>query len=242
MEVTYTAKSLFFLERTIVIKDVSDKVNNIKVENVGKTETIRITLILKEDIEREEGLRISEEMVNKLISFLTFELKSPIDNVRLTHLKIDNSVEENLSNSMSARYKIIRPINGDRIGKLEKEFSETVISSKKNFYNQAIKEEEPIGRFVLLYSLMYIVAKSPTKDFVSQFDIDKMIRRFEEGVYTAPPPESSGKTCPYETIYTIIRNKIAHTEETEDFKVLKSDVIKYLPAFMDVVKKCVEKS
>ncbi|WP_164835450.1 hypothetical protein, partial [Lysinibacillus boronitolerans] len=173
--------------------------------------------------------------------FLSFELKSPFENLRFHNLKIGNNVEGNLSNTMSVRYKLIEAINGDQIEKLEKNFGKvSEISSFKNFYNQAIKEREPFGRFVLLYSLMYLVAKNPAREYVSQFDIDKMIKKFEKGVYTAPPPESSGKTCPYETIYTIIRNKIAHTEETEDFKVLKNDVLKFLPAFMDVVKKCVE--
>ncbi|MFC5587568.1 hypothetical protein ACFPRA_01425 [Sporosarcina soli] len=241
MEITYTAKSLFWLERAIIINNVSEKVDKITVESIGNTDMLRITLFLREVTEREEGLGISDDIVDKLISFLSFELKSPLDSVRFNQIKTDNKVEHNISSTMVGRFKVIEPINGSRIEELEKNFKVgSIISNLKIFYNQALKEEEPIGRFVLLYSLMYIVAKNPRKEYVSQFDIDKMIKRFERGVYTAPPPASSGKTCPYETIYTIIRNKIAHTEETEDFIALKSDVLKYLPAFMGVVKKCVE--
>lgn len=85
---------------------------------------------------------------------------------------------------------------------------------------------EPIGRFVALYALLL----SEVGD--SQSEVDRLILEFDRNTQQSPSPKN-GKL---ETLYTRLRNELAHVRATSTVFSTHDEIELHLPRFQWLVK------
>ncbi len=97
-------------------------------------------------------------------------------------------------------------------------------------YNYSRSIDEPIGKFVSLYSLLSSLAGDKQKN------IDTLIESFDSSVAKYIP---EGR--PIETIYTRLRNELAHIRQGTSIIKTHSEIELHLPKFEWIVKNILKK-
>ncbi len=85
---------------------------------------------------------------------------------------------------------------------------------------------EPIGRFVALYALLLSEAGD------SQTEVDRLILEFDPNTQQTPSPQSGR----FETLYTRLRNELAHVRATSTVFSTYDEINLHLPRFQWLVK------
>jgi hypothetical protein len=95
--------------------------------------------------------------------------------------------------------------------------------------NFACSVPEPIGRFIALYSLLLTIAND------RQSEVDKLILRIEPTTHQTLSP----KTGQLESLYTRLRNELAHARQTTTLFSTHEEIQLHLKRFEWVVKSIV---
>ncbi len=82
------------------------------------------------------------------------------------------------------------------------------------FYRAVVENEDPLGRFVLAYAFLSDATNAPGAARGAQQRVDAFILSAEPGVAMTPAPSGPRRGQP-ETVYTAIRNELAHAEERQ---------------------------
>jgi hypothetical protein len=97
-------------------------------------------------------------------------------------------------------------------------------------YNFSRSIEEPIGKFISLYSLLSSLAED------KQEKIDALIENVDPSVAKYLPKERR-----METIYTRLRNELAHNRKGSSISETHSEVTLHLPKFEWIIKEVLSK-
>lgn len=160
----------------------------------------------------EEVDSIGLEIINQLISLLSFTLKTKIDNIRKTGHGLTPKPGEGALCHIIAPSLIInatgkvggREVKSEEISEIENNFlNHYPFNGNKNtlieIFSYALKNDDPVVKFMLLYLILYEI-------FAEQKKIDSFIMRINPETEQF---QSSHNNKP-ETIYSKLRNEITH--------------------------------
>ena len=142
----------------------------------------------------------------------------------------DNGENKILNERLKMRDSIIIKSNQDNFENLKENLENYsyLNSSYATIYTETLKLDSVLGQYVLLYSILSAMVGSQKK-------VDAYIKKQEPEIQYMPTTRKNSNAM--ETIYTNIRNQIAHSNEETDITSLKKDVNKLLSGLNDIVKK-----
>jgi hypothetical protein len=120
--------------------------------------------------------------------------------------------------------------NKDWIGARKSDFHKKYNMDLLKRYNYSLSIKEPIGKFISLYSLLSSIAKD------KQHLIDKQIESVDPNVAKYFPAQRKS-----ETIYTRLRNELAHIRDGTSIMQTHSEIILHLPRFEWIIKEILSK-
>ncbi len=89
-------------------------------------------------------------------------------------------------------------------------------------YRLAVNNQDTLGKFMLLYSVISQLTENEYQD-----EVDELIRNVEPNVKQTPKPSINGRTLrgnPNETIFTRLRNEIAHRRPNADMQITSKEI------------------
>lgn len=95
-------------------------------------------------------------------------------------------------------------------------------------YSFASRQGDALAAFMMLYNIMMQIGND------SQPKIDRLIRETDPSVHMTPDPRGIPI---YESVYTKIRNEIAHNRSRIPSQSLIDEVARVLPSFKSIVRK-----
>jgi hypothetical protein len=111
------------------------------------------------------------------------------------------------------------------VKKLENHFQKSIFGNICfKMYRLAVNQQDTLGKFMLLYSVMLQLTKNELQD-----EVDKLILNIEPNVKQTPKPpklKKRSKVNPNETIFTRLRNEIAHRRANVDIKNTSEEIKK----------------
>jgi hypothetical protein len=99
-----------------------------------------------------------------------------------------------------------------------------------DFFYFAVGLEEPISKFMCLYNIMLSLCNDDQKQ------VDKFIRDIQPGVELSPSPKSSKKK---ETVYTRLRNEVAHSRPSTTIQATREEIKKNLDGFIGLIREII---
>ena len=192
---------------------------------------IRVNL---EDIYYEDWphTEISQE-IQQFVAVLSFEFDCPIHFLREAGYSIkknDGSGMSHVSSSLVALWDIVsatvKPGNHS-IENFKQRFQAFRHSSSARVYSSAIKQEDPIARFMFLYNIILTLSGD------KQANVDENILSVAPDT---PQTASPVSTAIQETVYTRLRNEIAHNREEAEFESTSSEVNQWV-SFLGAITK-----
>lgn len=103
------------------------------------------------------------------------------------------------------------------------------------FFRQALIQNDSIGQFMLLYNVMLQISND------NQKEVDKQIEEISPGIRKIPFKyiQNGVSKSGDETVYSKLRNEIAHRREHVNINTTLSEIEKVLPEFREIVQKCI---
>jgi hypothetical protein len=102
----------------------------------------------------------------------------------------------------------------------------------KVVYRLATSQADPLASFVLLYNILLQLCND------KQADVDGLVRTIQPGVTSFPSPIKAGVM---ETIYTRLRNEIAHQRPGVSLAQTYAQIKQVLPQFRELVRQALLK-
>lgn len=231
---------------------INFKIDDSRIKEIVITKTVpndpfnykwQLIIICSEVSSIKEVDCIGEENKENIFNLISFMLNTGIQNIRQTgHGVIPREGE-------GAQCHVIMPAmtchgvmksGGRKLNRSEiQELGEVLIQSKRlknhplvNIFSYAIKIDEPVVQFMLLYLILYEI-------FKDQKSIDKYIMKVSPRTLQVPSPYNNKP----ETIYTKLRNEITHRvdsspEKTRNGIMSNTHSLKYIAhtAIMSEIK------
>nr|WP_320012418.1 hypothetical protein [uncultured Desulfobulbus sp.] len=181
----------------------------------------------------EEVDSTGSEIIDPLISLLSFTLKIKINNIQKTGHGLTPKPGEGAqchmigpSPSLNATGKVGgRKLNSYEIRNIKSDLLNNYSFNKNTLielFSYSLKNEDPVVRFMLLYLILYEI-------FGKQIKIDNFIMSID--------PETEQSKSPHnnklETIYSKLRNEITHRVSTSPEEI-RNKIIQYLPKFNEI--------
>ncbi len=204
----------------------------IKSENLDR---ISIIITLSGVYSSTEARSIGNKIVNIILDRLSIEFDIPIEEPHFSgmSLPIDESGKKHIimSNFLSLNdicECCIKP-GQKRIEDLIRKLEDETPLRKQHFYlyRFSAKQRDPLAKFMFLYNILLQLNGD------SQNDVDVFIRACDSGVSQSPRPD---KPKIIETIYTRLRNEIAHCRNTALPENTTKEIIVNLTPFQLIVK------
>jgi len=102
-----------------------------------------------------------------------------------------------------------------------------------DFFYFAVGLEEPISKFMCLYNIMLSLCKDRQKQ------VDKFIRDIQPGVELSPSPRKPKDEEERETVYTRLRNEIAHSRPGTTIQATREEIENNLNEFIKLTKEII---
>lgn len=223
--------------------NIQDFVCSISEE--GKIEiTVNLDDVYYEEWEKGKG-DILQEM-RQFISVLSFEFDIPI---RSLHQE-DFSIKKNDGSGMTVTEKVNRMVwdilSGTRkpgnhaIENFKNRFKSLREASEVRIYSSAIRQEDPVARFMLLYNIILMFSGE------EQVNVERSILSIapdtpqtEKPEIPQSKPKQKRKPRKMETVYTRLRNEIAHNRGGEEFDRTCKEIDQWVSGLESIVKKMV---
>lgn len=204
----------------------------IKTEN---SDRISITITLSNIYSSEDAGSIGDELVNVLLDRLAIEFDIPIEEPHCSGMSL-YSDESGKKHIVTANFVALYDIlEGDikpgktRIEDLIKKLEEETLPRKQNLslYRFSANQKDPLARYMFLYNILLLLNGD------SQKNVDEFIRANDSGVSQSPRPD---KPNVIETIYTRLRNEIAHCRNSAVPEHTIKEIVDNIASFQAVVK------
>jgi len=179
------------------------------------------------------------EEVQQFIDVLSFEFDSPISSLRHSGhslKKDDGSGLSQVSASFASLWDIaeatLKP-GSHSLSQFKKRFKDHRLSSSMRLYSSAIQQEDPIARFMFLYNIILTLSGD------LQATVDSNILEVSPDT---PITVSPFKTDIEETLYTRLRNEIAHNRVGAEFGATSNEVRSSVQGLGKIVKELILKN
>lgn len=218
----------------IELSNAHPKIDKIKIKTEN-SDRISIIITLSGVYSSKEAGSIGSEIVNIILDRLSIEFDIPIEEPHCSgmSLPIDESGKKHIvTGSFVALNDIIagdiKP-GQERIKDLIQELeAETPPRNHHlSLYRFSAKQKDPLARFMFLYNILLQLNGD------SQKDVDAFIKTCDSGAPQSPRPD---KPKIIETIYTRLRNEIAHRRDTVLPEDTAKEIMDNVAAFQSIVK------
>jgi hypothetical protein len=224
----------------LVIEEVSTESDHPRVSSItcsiGESGVIKIAAKLI-DVYAEDwpDLTIIEE-IQRFINVLSFEFESPIRSLRASGYSLkknDGSESYQVSSELVALFDIaeatLKPGNQSLI-RFKQRFKDLCQLSSIRLYASAMQQEDPIARFMFLYNIILTLSR------------DK--QAVVDGKILAVAPDTPRTTSPIkraaeETVYTRLRNEIAHNRVGAEFPTTSKEIRSWVKKLEKITKELI---
>lgn len=244
--IRYSAESTGLKLQEVKLRNNHPKVEDITISTDDACKLMVAEITLKDVCTEEEAIKIGDKIINFLFDQIAIEYDVPIGSAERFSCK--NKAEQTGNHSegeleilplslFSDGSSIYTP-SEDQLNilkdKLEKEYCERNIHIQ--LYRSCIAQKDAVSKFMFLYNLLLLI----TGD-TNQEEAEKVITRYEPHVEkTKHTREHKGKTIETtETVYTRLRNEIAHKREGCSPEKTRNEIDSYVNRFQHIVKKAV---
>jgi hypothetical protein len=203
--------------------------------SVSKAGGVRLEVMLK-DIYAEEWpcAEIAEE-TGRFLSMFSFEFDCPIYSVRengYTIRKKDSDMKA-VSSSLVFLWDIasaeVTP-GSNSLHRFRQRLKTFVNSGLARLYAAAIQQEDPIARYMFLYNIVLTI------NVDKQEVVDQRIMSIDA---TTPQTSSPWRSAVKETVYTRLRNQVAHKRSGADLETTSKEIRKWESSFRSITKKLI---
>lgn len=191
---------------------------------------LKIKLFFLPGCKTDNKLQIGNNLISKILDILSFEYKSGIKQAKIIEKKIASFNEDH--SGLSSFLTISKP-------SVTKNQLSTIIDKHNNdniyidLYRIAINENNPIASFMLLYNILLNVTSNNGRE--GQNLVEKYIKNnFPETEFTQNEFNKN-----QESIFTRLRNEIAHKRNNSNFKTTKKEIRNNLKQFKKIVQKVI---
>lgn len=185
----------------------------------------------------------SLNIANYIAACISYEYNVSIGPLILNETYLDGKITS--SSDLEAFLIIPLNMNSHKIYTRISEFSDTLKSSFLDIYRLAYQQKDPIGRYILLYSLLDIILQeSNSGQSFSQVKKDAVIEQIEKAKgftvdWIKPTLEAKINRTEAETKYTWIRNQIGHVQVQSDSSL--SEICNdFIPRLSMIIKEVLE--
>jgi hypothetical protein len=183
----------------------------------------------------EEAGSIGNELVNIILDRVSIEFDIPIEEAHCSGMSLPSD-ESGKKHIVTASFVALHDITEcdmkpgkkrieDLIQKLEDETPPR--NQHLSLYRFSAKQKDPLARFMFLYNILLQLNGD------SQKDLDAFIRTCDSGVSQSPRPD---KPKIIETMYTRLRNEIAHCRNNVVPEDTTKEIVDNVAAFQLIVK------
>ena len=198
----------------------------------------RITLDVSLDEVFYEDWPVQEivQEVQQFLDVLSFEFNCPISSVREYGFSLkqnDGSGMSHVSSSLVMMWDVVSEtlVPGEQsIQRLKQRYSDFRQSAALRLYSSAIQQEDPVARFMFLYNIILTLSGD------SQTAADNNILSVAPETAQTPSPINQNAQ---ETIYTRLRNEIAHNRVGADYAATSSEVTQQVAVLGRITKQLV---
>lgn len=230
--VTYNA-----ITTGLVIDEFITDIPNSKVTSltcaISGDGNVKITIVLNGVyIEDWPILDIVQE-VQQFIDVLSFEFDCPISSLRETDnslkMKGGAGISQVINTSVAIWDRTSRTLHpgSESLEQFGQRYINHRQSSAIRMYSSAIQQEDPIARFMFLYNTLLTFSDD------RQVETDKNILKIEPQTIVSSSPKMHDRN---ETIYTRLRNEIAHNREETDFTKIIEQVSQHVAMLAKITR------
>ncbi|MGI2294157.1 methylamine utilization protein MauJ [Paenibacillus sp. GXUN7292] len=226
--IEYSVPCIFLLDNPISLS-----LDNMKVTIASSSKSLLIKFESDEEVDESsfEDLVLLE--LEKLLDKLAFAYSITFEEPFEISRRIGNV--EKIASQMTAKFSIANPpLTTEQSDQLKQNLEYNVRDNTLlRMYRLAIKNNNPMERFFLLYGIIYLL-------FRNQEKVDSFIKTTSG--YDSSKEKVSGnrERSDKETIYTWLRNQIAHMNRSTNIKDIRMQIISNLNEFQNIVKEAMK--
>ena len=188
-----------------------------------KTNGITLSVTIKEVTTKEDGLRIARDEADAVLDTLAFERHIAIASPRLISQAFQPTMESDGQQTIPVGVSICLKPDTTEISRVDSKTikkqivgSTSVSAMHKRMFREAVRSRDGVERFMHLYNLLMMLHGD------LQGRLDMFIHEQEPNVTQTPSPHSKGVN---ETIYTRLRNELAHHRSGVNIETTKQEMI-----------------
>ncbi len=241
--IRYYAESNRLILQEFTVDNIHPEVEKIAIKTENSDQLMVVIISFRDSCTKEKAVIIGDELINILFDRIAVEQAVPIGEPRremwipscgpnesLIHL--NNPIE------ISCNLQSVRELSPNCMDIIELKEKLQSGDHERNFlfasYRFAIRQKYPIANFMFLYNLLLVIVSD------NQKKADELIIKYEpEVTKTESPRKKRNGEAIIETIYTRLRNEIAHRRETSCPESTSDKVESLAGQFQFLIKKAV---
>lgn len=236
--ITYGAQIQGLNLESIEIQGFQPSIDKIVIKTENETRII-ITFYIKDIFKQDDAILLTHDYVALLINRISFEFGSQIGEPRCEGWSLPKELNGN-RHVVVRDFVVMYDLVGGTINPGTQRLQELKISLLKPIstldrylplYRFAICQSDPISRFLFLYNLILLLNGD------KQVLVDNQIISIDNSVPLTPIPHKPNKT---ETLFTRLRNEVAHTRPNANQELTAKEIINNVSRFQDLVKKALD--
>ncbi|MBP1149845.1 hypothetical protein [Methylocaldum sp. RMAD-M] len=233
--VSFTAKTSGLEIEEITVESAHPNINFLTCP-ISEGGAIVINANLEEVYYEDWPVQEVVQEVQQFVDVLSFEFNRPIHSLRESGYSIkknDGSGMSQVSSSLVLVWDVVSDTlkpGGNSLEQVKQRFLNFRNSSSLRTYSSAIQQEDPIARFIFLYNI--ILTLSGDKQAVVDTNIISIAPE-------TPRTPSPIKPNMQETVYTRLRNEIAHNRVGADFGATSAEVNQWAPELGRITRQLV---
>jgi hypothetical protein len=236
--VKYNAKTSGLEIDEISVDSPNPKITSI-VCTVTKDGEIEVSVKLKDVYCEDWPVQEIVQEVQQFIDVLSFEFNCPIHSLRETNYALMKKDGSDISQVISTNVGVWDSVStllkpGDEsLDRLKQRYLNFRQSSSLRLYSSAIQQKDPIARFMFLYNIILTLSDE------KQVQVDSNIRSVAPDT---PETKSPRNQNIQETVYTRLRNEIAHNRVGADFNTTSEEVSQFVSKLENITRQLVMNS
>lgn len=218
----------------LILEYEKDGVSTIEI-TTNESNTIYFKFNLFESIDSlETAQQVAQQPLEHIINLLIYKYGYIVRQVELD--RFNNQVFGYSRITFSANETVGDNLEGLKIGLEDIELLNKLKTNMKfHLFKSAIYIQDPFGKFMFLYSILYDILKN-------QNNVETFIKENHNGIELRKRIKTNfdgNEKEVEETIFTWIRNHIGHTHTTTNMEEVKGNIDKYLQSLVNLVKKAI---
>lgn len=218
--VSFTARTSGLMMEVFSVELVCSHINSMEC-SISEDGKILVNVNLEDVYSDDWPMKEVIQEVQQFIDVLSFEYNRPIHSLRTSGYSLKKNdglgmcqVCSDIAMVWDHTSDMVKP-GVHSLEQLKKRYNKFRQSSSLRVYSSAIQQEDPIARFMFLYNIILTLSGD------RQAEVDRNIRFLAPDTPETPSPI---KKNIQETIYTRLRNEIAHNRVGADFGSTSNEV------------------